>query len=182
MADEQNKEQKEVQEKPEKKKREKKVAAQAGPAYPRKVRLHQCRTSSFMAKAETFEHKWYIADVKGEILGRAAARIATVLTGKHRPTYTPHVDTGDFVVVINAKDVKVTGRKVYKRYSGFPSGQRLTPMAERLAKDPISVFRDAVFGMIPHTKLGKLMLRKLKVYPGPDHPHKAQKPVKYEIT
>ena len=136
---------------------------------------------TFVAKKETVDHAWYVVDATDQILGRMAVRIATVLMGKHKPTYTPHVDTGDCVVVTNAAKVRVTGRKLeqkkYQRYSGYPSGQKSVSLGALLAKRPATVIRLAVRRMLPKSRLGVKMLAKLHVYPGAEHPHQAQKPV-----
>ena len=137
-------------------------------------------TKSFMATAETVEPKWYLVDAEGRVLGRLATKIATILMGKHRPEYTPHVDTGDFVVVVNAEKFVVTGRKMqnkmYYRASGYPGGLTETPLNELLAKKPAEALSLAVKRMLPKTKLGRKMFGKLKVYAGPEHPHAAQQP------
>lgn len=128
---------------------------------------------------------WHLVDAKGRILGRLATRIATILQGKHKPTYTPHVDTGDYIVVVNAAEIVVTGNKLedkkYRRYSGYPGGLKETSLGELLKTKPGDVIRLAVQRMLPKTKLGKQMLRKLKVYAGPDHRLQAQKPQPLEI-
>ena len=135
---------------------------------------------TYMAKKGELAAKWHVVDLADKIVGRAAVKIATILMGKHRPEYTPHVDTGDFVVIVNAEKVRVTGKKlsqrVYQRYSGYPSGRKETPMETVLAKNPGKVIREAVRRMLPKTKLARAMLTKLKVYAGPDHPHQAQQP------
>ena len=136
---------------------------------------------TYMAKKGEIAPKWYMVDMAGRVLGRAATRIATVLMGKHRPEYTPHVDTGDFVIVVNAAKLRVTGankpvQRVYERYSGHPGGLKSDTLAEMLAKDPQKVVVEAVRRMLPKNKLGRAMLKKLKVYAGPDHPHQAQQP------
>ena len=137
-------------------------------------------TKSFMAKPVDIDPKWYLVDAKDQILGRLAAKIAPVLMGKHRPTYTPYIDTGDFVVVINAEKIAVTGRKMenkkYYRASGYPSGLKETTLEELLKKKPAEALKLAVKRMLPKTKLGKQMFSKLKAYAGPDHPHEAQCP------
>lgn len=135
---------------------------------------------TFQAKKEEAVRKWVVVDLEGKILGRAATRIADVLRGKHRPQFTPHVDTGDFVIVLNASKVKLTGNKLldkqYHRHTGYPGGIR-TSTAGRLMKDnPEKVVKEAVRGMLPKSILGKDLLKKLKIYPGKDHPHTAQKP------
>jgi large subunit ribosomal protein L13 len=134
----------------------------------------------FLAKTGEVERKWYVVDAQDKVLGRLAARIATVLMGKHKPTYTPHVDTGDFVIVLNAGKVRVTGRKrqtqVYESYTRYPSGRKLMNMEQVLARHPDRVLREAVRRMLPKSKLGSHMLDKLKLQVGPHHPHQAQKP------
>jgi len=137
-------------------------------------------TKTFMASSVDVDPKWYVVDAEGEVLGRLAAKIAFILQGKHKPTYTPHVDTGDFVVVINADKFTVTGRKrknkMYYRASGYPGGLTETPLEELLVSKPAEAFRLAVKRMLPKTTLGRQMFSKLKAYAGPDHPHTAQKP------
>jgi len=136
-------------------------------------------TKTYMAKAGSVEQKWHHVDATDKILGRLASDIAVVLMGKHRPTYTPHVDTGDFVVVTNAEKVKLTGnkwqQKKYTWYTGYP-GQKSETAAARLEKKPTQILRDAVRRMLPKNRLGRQMLSKLKLYAGPDHPHQAQQP------
>jgi len=141
---------------------------------------------TYMAKKGEVEAKWHVVDVADKVVGRVATRIATVLMGKHRPEYTPHVDTGDFVIVVNAAKVKVTGAskpatRIYQHFSGYPSGRRVHTLAEMLEKHPDRVIREAVRRMLPKSKLGKAMLSKLKVYVGPDHPHQAQRPQTLDI-
>ncbi len=137
-------------------------------------------TQSFMAKSADVERKWCLVDAEGQILGRLAAKVATVLQGKHKPTYTPHVDTGDFVVVVNAEKIAVTGHKLrdkkYYRASGYPGGLKEISLDKLLKKKPAEAVRLAVKRMLPKTKLGRKMFTKFKVYAGPDHPHAAQKP------
>ena len=126
--------------------------------------------------------KWHLVDAEGQTLGRMATRIATILQGKHKPTYVPHMDSGDFVVVVNASKVKLTGKKAenreYRRFSGFPHGQKITPFSVMLAKHPDRVVYLAVKRMVPYTRIGRVMIRKLHVYAGAEHPHVAQKPEK----
>ena len=126
------------------------------------------------------EQKWYVVDAENEVVGRLAARIATILRGKHKPEYTPHVDTGDFIVVVNADKVRFTGKKetdkTYFRHSGYPGGVTLRTPKEVRQKNPTFIMENAVKGMLPHTKLGRQMIAKLNVYAGPDHPHAAQQP------
>ena len=141
---------------------------------------------TYSAKAEEITRSWFIVDAAGKPLGRLASEIARVLRGKHRPTFTPHVDTGDFVVVINAEKIHVTGNKLeqkrYWRHSGYPGGIKSRTLAEMLDRRPEEVIRKAVKGMLPRNRLGRKQLTKLKVYAGPDHPHAAQKPKEMEIA
>ena len=129
--------------------------------------------------------QWFITDARDKVLGRLASHVATILRGKHKPTFTPHVDGGDFVVVVNAKQVRLTGRKLdqkqYIRHSGYPGGLRTDTARYLLEKHPDRVLRAAVKGMLPKGPLGRRMLSKLKVYPGSEHPHSAQKPTALEI-
>lgn len=145
----------------------------------------QANNRTYLAKKETFKPQWYVVDAKNKILGRLATRLATVLMGKHRPTYTPHVDTGDFVVVTNAKKIKVTGKKLedknYRKYTGYSDGLREVPLQTMLSKKPEQVIYLAVKRMLPQTKLGDHMLKKLKVYAGEAHPHQAQNPKTLEL-
>ena len=132
------------------------------------------------AKAEDVERRWYVVDAEGQTLGRLATRIADTLRGKGKPTYTPHVDSGDFVVVVNAEKVTVTGKKLdeklYHRYSGYPGGLRTRTLREQLERRPTEVVRTAVKGMLPRNRLARRQITKLKVYAGPVHPHEAQSP------
>ena len=136
---------------------------------------------TYSAKPGEVDRKWYLVDLENQVLGRAATEIAKILRGKHKPQYTPHVDTGDFVVVVNAEKVRLTGQKLsqkkYHRHSGFIGNLRTTTASELLAKHPDRVLREAVRGMLPRTTLGRAQLKKLKIYAGPDHPHAAQQPV-----
>jgi large subunit ribosomal protein L13 len=139
-----------------------------------------------MAKKGQIAAQWRLVDISDKVLGRAATRIATVLMGKHRPQYTPHVDTGDFVVVINAAKVKLTGNSkpsqhVYQRYSGYPGGRKVVPLKEMLATKPERVVYEAVRRMLPKNKLAEAMLKKLKVYRGAEHPHQAQQPKELKL-
>jgi large subunit ribosomal protein L13 len=130
--------------------------------------------------------KWHVVDASGQTLGRLASRVARILAGKENPQYTPFIDTGDHVVVINAANIKLTGlkseKKVYHHYTGFPGGLRSEEFKKRLARKPEAVVEDAIVGMLPHTKLGRAMAKKLKVYRDDKHPHDAQKPVKLELA
>ena len=132
------------------------------------------------AKAEDVEREWFVVDAEGQTLGRLATRIADTLRGKRKPTYTPHVDTGDFVVVVNAEKIRVTGSKLdqkrYYRHSGYPGGLRSRTLREQLDRQPAEVIRKAVKGMLPRNRLANRQITKLKVYTGPDHPHEAQNP------
>jgi large subunit ribosomal protein L13 len=140
---------------------------------------------TYTAKAGEVEHSWYVVDAQNKVLGRLAVQIATRLRGKHKPEYTPHVDTGDFIVVVNAAKLRVTGRKaerkMYYRHTGFPGGIRETNFAKLHATRPERVLQKAVKGMLPKGPLGYAMLRKLKVYAGGTHPHTAQQPKSLEI-
>ncbi len=126
------------------------------------------------------QRQWYVVDAGGKVLGRLATEVARVLRGKHKPTFTPHVDAGDFVIVVNAKQVSLTGKKLeqktYYRHSEYPGGLRTTSAAKMLETKPDAIIHSAVKGMLPKNRLGRELLRKLKVYPGPEHPHQAQKP------
>ncbi|MHC4480574.1 MAG: 50S ribosomal protein L13 [Planctomycetota bacterium] len=139
------------------------------------------------ARKEDYENtrRWCHVDASGRVLGRLATRVAVVLMGKDRPDYTPHVDTGAYVVVTNAGKVRLTGQKIrqkiYQRYSGYPGGRKEIPVAEMLQKHPDRVVREAVRRMLPKTKLGVQMLKKLKVYAGPEHPHTYHKPEELEL-
>ena len=133
------------------------------------------------AKAGDVARDWYLVDAEGKTLGRLATKIADTLRGKEKPQYTPHVDTGDFVVVVNAEKIAVTGKKLdeklYRRHSGYPGGLKERPLREELARRPTEVLRKAVKGMMPRNRLARVQLTKLKIYAGPDHPHEAQAPV-----
>ena len=135
---------------------------------------------TYTAKPREIDQAWRLVDADGQILGRLATEIADTLRGKNKPAYTPHVDTGDFVIVVNAEKVRVTGKKldqkIYYRHSGYPGGLRERTLAEQLARRPEEVIRRAVKGMLPKNKLAAAQLRKLKVYAGPEHPHAAQNP------
>ena len=132
------------------------------------------------AKPGEIERQWYLVDAEGKTLGSLATEIAETLRGKRKPQYTPHVDTGDFVVVVNAEKISVTGKKLddklYYRHSGYPGGLRSRPLREELARRPTEVLRKAVKGMLPRNRLGRAQLRKLKIYAGAEHPHDAQAP------
>jgi len=142
-------------------------------------------TKTYVAKPGEVEQRWYVVDAADKILGRMATRLATILQGKNKPEYTPHVDTGDFVVVVNAKRVGLTGRKreqkTYDRYTYYPGGRRVISLEQLLAKRPERVIELAVKRMLPKGPLGRKMFKKLKVYAGPDHPHAAQRPEALEL-
>ena len=135
---------------------------------------------SYIAKPADVERKWYVVDAEGKTLGRLASEVAMVLRGKRKPTYTPHVDCGDYVIVINAEKVEVTGKKrkekIYKRHTGYPCGLREVTFEKLQARKPEEIIRHAVKGMLPDGRLGRQMFKKLKVYAGPQHEHAAQKP------
>lgn len=149
-------------------------------------------TKSFMARKETVRPEWFVVDADNQIVGRLATRLATILMGKHKPTYTPHVDTGDFVVVVNADKVRFTGTPIaderhpyftrkmltstYERYSGYPGGRKVQTASDLLDSKPEKILHEAVRRMLPKNKLGRQMLKKLKLYSGPEHPHQAQEP------
>lgn len=140
---------------------------------------------SFMASPATIERKWYVVDAEGQTLGRLASQVASVLRGKNKPTYTPSMDTGDYVIVVNADKIKVTGKKldqkIYYRHSDYVGGMKETTLKELLAKKPEDVINFAVKGMLPKGPLGRQMFKKLHVYAGPEHNHAAQKPEVLEI-
>ncbi len=140
---------------------------------------------TYYAKPGEVQREWLLVDASDQTLGRLAAAVAQILRGKNKPTYTPHVDTGDFVVVVNADKIKVTGakatEKTYYRYSNYPGGLKSETFAEAMEKHPERVIEHAVYGMLPKNTLGRKMGRKLKVYAGPEHPHQAQNPRKIEL-
>lgn len=140
---------------------------------------------TYMAKPLEVERKWYVIDASGQTLGRLASEVASILRGKHKPTYTPHVDTGDFVIVINADKIVLTGNKLdqkkYRRHSGYPGGLKEMTYRNLLAKKPEKAIEIAVKGMLPKNRLGRKMFTKLKVYRGSEHPHQAQKPEVREL-
>jgi large subunit ribosomal protein L13 len=152
------------------------------------VRRFSVEMKTWNAKPGEVERRWYLVDAEGQTLGRLATQIADTLRGKLKPEYTPHVDTGDFVVVVNAKKVAVTGNKLdtklYRRHSGYPGGLRTRTLREQLDRLPTEVLRKAVKGMLPRNRLARAQLRKLKIYAGPEHPHEAQapKPLKVESS
>lgn len=141
---------------------------------------------TYYPKEGDITREWFLVDANDQNLGRLASQIAVYLIGKHKPTFTPGVDTGDFVIVINAERVRVTGNKlddkVYYRHSGYPGGIKEITLRQQLQKFPERVIHKAVWGMLPHNKLGRKMIKKLKIYSGPEHPHSAQKPTTLELT
>ncbi len=140
---------------------------------------------TYQAKKEELDHKWYLVNAEGKVLGRLSAEVVKILKGKNKPTYTPHMDTGDFVVVVNAGKVTLTGKKmkdkIYYHHTGYPGGIKEMNAEKLLAKKPTEMIRMAVKGMLPKNSLGRQMLRKLKIYAGPSHPHDAQRPVPLEL-
>jgi large subunit ribosomal protein L13 len=141
--------------------------------------------TTYMAKPNELERKWFVVDAAGKTLGRLSSEVATIIRGKHKPEFTPHVDTGDFVIVINAQQIVLTGKKMqdkmYYRHSMHNSGLKVTPAHEMLAKKPEKMLELAIHGMLPKTRLGNQMKLKLKVYAGSEHPHQAQNPQVWEL-
>ena len=141
---------------------------------------------TYQPKSGDVQRQWHVIDATDVVLGRLASQAARLLRGKHKPVYAPHVDTGDFVIIVNAAKVALTGakreNKIAYRHSGYPGGLKQVPYTDLLAKSPHRAVEKAIKGMLPHTTLGRQMASKLKVYAGPEHPHQAQKPVPYEIT
>jgi large subunit ribosomal protein L13 len=141
--------------------------------------------ASFMAKPGVVEQGWYVIDASNQVVGRLAVAIANILRGKHRPQYTPHIDTGEFVIVVNAEKVKFTGRKweqkSYQTYSHYPGGQRIRTAAELREKHPERILEMAVRRMVPRNRLGRAQMAKLKIYAGPSHPHQAQQPKELKL-
>lgn len=139
---------------------------------------------TYSARPSEIDRRWLLIDAEGRTLGRLATQVATLLTGKHKPTYTPHIDTGDHVVVINARDLKLTGTKLekkeYFRHTLYPGGVKWTALKSLMEEQPDRVVVQAVRGMLPKTKLGRAMIKKLKVYAGSEHPHEAQQPIVWE--
>ncbi len=141
--------------------------------------------TTISAREQDIQRDWYVVDAQGETLGRLATRVATILRGKHKPIYAPHVDCGDFVVIVNAEKVHTTGQKLtqkkYYRHSGYPGGLSEISLRDQLLKFPERVLESAIRGMLPKNRLGRQMFRKLKVYAGPNHPHQAQQPKSLEL-
>ena len=140
---------------------------------------------TFTAKTAEIKRQWYVVDAQGQTLGRLASKIAPILKGKHKPTYTPHLDCGDYVVVLNVDKVRVTGRKldqkIYYRHSEYPGGLKSINLRDQLAQHPDRVLFAAVKGMLPKNRLGRQMIKKLKLYAGEDHPHQAQQPKSLQV-
>lgn len=141
--------------------------------------------TTYMAKPNEVERKWYVIDAAGQTLGRLASEAAALIRGKHKPQFTPHVDTGDFVIIVNADKVHLTGKKLqkkkYYRHSGYPGGLKVTTAGDMLKNNPTRMVELAVHGMLPKNRLGERLKLKLKVYAGPEHPHQAQNPQVYEL-
>jgi large subunit ribosomal protein L13 len=141
--------------------------------------------NTFSPKAEDVTSSWHVVDASGKMLGRLATEVANILRGKNKPIFTPHVDCGDFVIVINAEKIEVSGKKeiqkVYSRHSGFPGGFKQETLRDLRARKPEAILEKAIRGMLPHTRLGDHQFTKLKVYAGPEHPHVAQNPQVYEL-
>ena len=140
---------------------------------------------TFSPRAKDISRAWYVVDAQGQVLGRLASEVAKILRGKHKPTFAPHLDTGDHVIVVNAAGVRLTGekggKKLYRRHSGYPGGLREVPFERMAAEQPERVVERAVRGMLPKNRLGRQMFRKLSVYGGPDHPHQAQQPTPLKL-
>ncbi|PNR97146.1 50S ribosomal protein L13 [Petrotoga sp. 9PWA.NaAc.5.4] len=140
---------------------------------------------SYQAKKGQIKREWYLVDAEGHTLGRIASRVSKILQGKHKPIYTPHVDTGDFVIIVNADKINLSGKKeaqkVYRHYSGYPGGLKEISYEKMITRQPEKVLRLAIKGMMPKTILGKQMIKKLKIYSGPNHPHQAQNPKKIDL-
>jgi large subunit ribosomal protein L13 len=151
-----------------------------------KLKFFEVIMATISAKKNEVERTWYVVDAENKVLGRLATKVATILRGKHKPLFTPHVDTGDFVVVINAKKIHLTGNKLenkmYYRHSGYPGGIKAASAGELLEKKPETVIKHAVKGMLPKNKLGREQFKKLKVYPGKEHPHTSQMPQELKIV
>ena len=141
---------------------------------------------TYIAKPEEVQRKWLLIDAEGLVLGRLATRVATILKGKHKPTYSPHMDVGDHVIIINAEKVHVTGKKAqikrYFRHTGYPGGLRFESYEDLLTRSPGRILEKAIWGMLPHNRLGRKMYKKLNVYAGEAHPHQAQKPETIEVN
>lgn len=142
-------------------------------------------STTFMANPQNVQRKWYVVDAEGKTLGRLASQVAAILRGKNKPTFTPHTDCGDFVIIVNAEKIHLTGKKmtdkIYRHHTGFPGGMKEVAAKDLLVRRPTRAVELAIKGMLPHNRLGADMYRKLKVYAGPEHPHAAQQPEKLEF-
>lgn len=140
---------------------------------------------TYIPKNEDVNRKWLLVDADGRVLGRLASEVANVLRGKHKPIFTPHMDVGDHVIIINAGRIRVTGKKArtkkYFRHTGYPGGGRFDTYEELIQKNPAKILEKAIWGMLPHNKLGRKMYKKLKIYAGSEHPHQAQRPEEFEL-
>jgi large subunit ribosomal protein L13 len=147
--------------------------------------LKEYEVKTYVVKESDVERQWYVVDAEGQTLGRLASKISRVLRGKHKPIYSPHLDVGDFVIVVNADKIVVTGRKMdqkmYYRHTGYPGGLRETNLRDMLGRHPTNAVKFAVRGMLPKNRLGRRIFKKLKVYAGPEHPHQAQQPKALEL-
>ena len=163
-------------------------AAPAGILGPGKVPVLMAvnPNKTWLMRPQDVKRRWYVVDASGQVLGRLASRVAAVLRGKHKPEFTPHVDGGDFVIVVNAARVRLTGKKLdqklYRHHTGYPGGLKQETARQLLARRPDQLVRRAVWGMLPHNRLGRRIIRKLKVYAGPEHPHQAQRPEPLPMT
>lgn len=141
---------------------------------------------TYIAKPADIERKWYLVDAEGEVLGRLASKVAAVLRGKHKPIFSPHMDVGDHVIIVNAEKIRVTGKKAkqktYFRHSGYPGGVTMEKYSDLLKKHPERILEKAIWGMLPHNRLGRKMYKKLKVHAGKEHGHQAQRPEKMELN
>jgi large subunit ribosomal protein L13 len=155
------------------------------PPFGKAKKFRQEKMKTFIAKPETVQREWYVIDAADKTLGRLAAEVATRLRGKHKPEYTPHVDTGDYIVVVNAEQIRVTGNKakdkIYHRHTGYPGGLKSISFEKLIDKAPERTIQSAVKGMLPKGPLGRAMFKKLKVYAGAEHPHTAQQPQELNI-
>ena len=142
--------------------------------------------TTFMAKPETIEQRWLVIDATDQVVGRLAVQIANILRGKHRPLYTPHMDSGEFVIVVNAEKVRFTGKKwqtmQYAHYTRYPGGLKVSYAKDLITKDPTRILREAVTRMVPRNRLGRKQMSKLKIYAGPSHPHQAQQPIEFKLS
>jgi large subunit ribosomal protein L13 len=140
---------------------------------------------TYIPKAGDITHEWYLVDANGQNLGRLSTQIASILLGKHKPTFTPGMDTGDFVIVVNCERIRVTGNKMedkmYYHHSGYPGGLKSVKLRDQLVRNPERVIRSAVWGMLPHNKYGRKLMKKLKIFVGPDHSHEAQQPKPWDL-